>query len=123
MKEAQLQQMRMDAARQATSPTAQPVSKAFSGVQPNTGGVSPYMNLFRNGNGGGTIDNYSTLVRPELEQRRANQKFGNDINGLEINSRVQGFHINQLNRETQNLQGVKAQQYFMNYGDYYPNAK
>jgi hypothetical protein len=81
------------------------------------------MNLFRNGNSNGTIDNYSTLVRPQLEQRRANQQFGADINGLEANSRVQGLRIQQLNRDTNNLQGVKAQQYFMNYGDYYQNSR
>ena len=89
----------------------------------NTGGISPYMNLFRTGTNNGTIDNYTTMVRPQLDQRRANQQFGADINNLENSSRVQGFHINQLNRETQNLQGVKAQQYFMNYGDYYPSAR
>ena len=78
------------------------------------------MNLYRTGNAGGTIDNYTTLVRPELDQRRTNQQFGSDINSLENSSRVQGFNLNQLNRDTQNLQGVKYQQFFMNYGDFYP---
>ena len=81
------------------------------------------MNLYRTGNSNGTIDNYTTLVRPEMDQRRANQRFGADINSLENSSRVQGFHLNQLNRDTQNLQGVKYQQFFMNYGDFYPNAR
>jgi hypothetical protein len=123
MRDAQLQQMRLESAHQvATSPT-QANPKAFAGTQMNTGGSSPYMNIFRGGTNNGTIDNYTTLVRPQLDQRRTNQQFGADINSLEMNSRVQGFHINQLNRETQNLQGVKAQQYFMNYGDYYPSAR
>ena len=119
--DAQLLQMRLQAAQQATTPLQQPASKAFSNVQMNSGGSSPYMNLYRTGTSNGTIDNYTTLVRPELDQRRANQKFGADINGLENSSRVQGFHLNQLNRDTQNLQGVKYQQYFMNYGDSFPN--
>lgn len=32
--------------------------------------VSPYMNLFRQGNNG--LPNYQTLVRPELQQQRVN---------------------------------------------------
>ncbi len=119
--DAQLLQMRLQAAQQATSPTVQqPASKAFSGVQMNTGGSSAWMNLYRTGNNNGTIDNYTTLVRPQIDQRQANQRFGADINSLESLSRVQGFHLNQLNRDTHNLQGVKYQQYFMNYGDFYP---
>lgn len=51
-----------------------------------------------------------------------NQQFGADIHGLETNSRVQGLNILRLDRDTQNLHGVNATQYFMNYGDYYPNA-
>ena len=80
------------------------------------------MNLFRTGNNNGTIDNYTTLVRPELDQQHANQKFGADIHGLEDSTHVQGLNIRQLNRDTQTLQGVNATQYFMNYGDYYQGA-
>jgi hypothetical protein len=123
MRDAQLQRMRIEATSQSAMPSVQPTAKAFAGTPMNTGGVSPYMNLFRTGNSNGTIDNYSTLVRPQLEQRRTNQQFNTDINGLEANSRVQGLHIQQLNRDTHNLQGVKAQQYFMNYGDYYQNSR
>jgi hypothetical protein len=119
--DAQMLQMRLQAAQQATSPNLQQASKAYAGVQQNTGGVSPYMNLYRTGNNNGTIDNYTTLVRPEIDQRRTNQRFGAELSGLEANSRVQGFHLNQLNRDTQNLQGVKYQQFFMNYGDSYPS--
>jgi hypothetical protein len=81
------------------------------------------MNIFRGGSNNGTIDNYTTLVRPDLEQQRANQKFGADIHGLENSTHVQGMNIRQLNRDTQTLQGVNATQYFMNYGDYYQGAR
>jgi hypothetical protein len=121
--DAQLLQMRLQAAQQATAPSAQQPSKAFSGVQMNTGSSSPYMNLYRTGTNNGTIDNYTTLVRPQFNQQRTNQQFGADINSLENATRVQGFSLNQLNRDTHNLQGVKYQQFFMNYGDFYPNAR
>ncbi len=44
---------------------AEPPQKAFAGFQQQSG-VSPYMNLYRRDNLG-TIDNYTTLVRPQLE--------------------------------------------------------
>jgi hypothetical protein len=122
--DAQLLQMRLQAAQQATSPAVQqPASKAFAGTQAYSGGPSPYMNLYRTGTNNGTIDNYTSLVRPEINQRQTNQRFGADINSLETSSRVQGFNLQQLHRDTQNLQGVKYQQFFMNYGDFYPGAK
>ncbi len=121
MSQAQQKARQMSAAKAAATPTTQAASKAFSGAQQTSSGVSPYMNLFRNGGGG--VDNYSTLVRPELEQRRANQQFGADIHGLQGSTQVQGMAIRRIGQEQQNLQGVGAQQYFMNYGDYYPNAK
>jgi hypothetical protein len=123
MRDAETQNRRMAATRNATSAPPQNTAKPFAGYQQPGSGSSPYMNLFRSGNGNGTIDNYTTLVRPELEQRRANQQFGSDIHGLENATRVQGLNIRQLNRDTQTLQGVNATQYFMNYGDYYPGAK
>jgi hypothetical protein len=123
MRDAETQNRRMAATRSAASAPPSNTSKPFSGYQQQGNAASPYMNLFRSGNAGGTIDNYTTLVRPELEQRNANQKFGSDIHGLENAARVQGLNIRQLNRDTQTLQGVDAKQYFMNYGDYYPGAK
>ena len=56
-----------------------PADKAFSGFRPSSG-VSPYMNLFRIQ--GDTLDNYTSLVRPQIEQRFLNQQFGHDIRGL-----------------------------------------
>jgi hypothetical protein len=123
MHAAEEQNHRMAASRNAASAPAQLTPKAFSGVAPSSSGSSPYMNLFRSGSNNGTIDNYTTLVRPELDQQRANQKFGADIHGLENSTHVQGMNIRQLNRDTQTLQGVNATQYFMNYGDYYQGAR
>ena len=123
MQTAEQSNRRMQAARNSASITPQSASKPFSTASMPSSGMSPYMNLFRSGNGNGTIDNYTTLVKPELDQRRANQRFGSEINGLESNTRVQGMNIQQLNRNTQSLQGVNATQYFMNYGDYYQGTR
>jgi hypothetical protein len=95
-----------------------PAIKAFAGYRP-TSGVSPYMNLFRR-DSLGTIDNYTTLVRPQLEQRFMNQQFDRDISGLERNNRTQMIDLQQLQRSNQTLQSVGTQQFYMNYGSYYP---
>jgi hypothetical protein len=124
MHAAEEQNRRLAASRNAASAPAQLTPKAFSSVNAQAStGSSPYMNLFRTGSNNGTIDNYTTLVKPQLEQQGANQKFGADIHGLENSTHVQSLNIRQLNRETQTLQGVNATQYFMNYGDYYQGAR
>ncbi len=61
------------------------------------------MNLFRTGTNNGTIDNYTTLVRPALQQQTANQQFGSDIFGLQRNARLQGAALQQLDRQPRNL--------------------
>ena len=76
-----------------------PQEKPFSGYRAPSA-TSPYMNLFRNNTAGGTIDNYSTLVRPQMEQRFLNQQFGHDIHGLERYRRIQSSALKQLNRDT-----------------------
>ena len=99
------------------APPIQPsTEKAFGGFRA-TSGISPYMNLFRTGTINGTIDNYTSLVRPALDQRNLNQQFGHDIRGLQNDSRMQGSNLQQLN-QTRQLQGVSTPQ-FMNYGGYY----
>ena len=94
--------------------------KAFASYQPPSSGVSPYMNLFRTDTSNGTIDNYTTLVRPALQQQNANQQFGNDIFGLQRNARIQDAALQQLDHSARTLQGVGTPQYYMNYGGYYP---
>ena len=101
----------------ATSPASE---KAFGGYRPTTG-VSPYMNLFRLG--GDTIDNYTSLVRPQIEQRFLNQQFNREIRGLEGNTRMQRVDLQQLYRANQTLQGVATPQFYMNYGNYYQGAR
>ena len=56
------------------------------------------MNLFRNDTNGGTIDNYSTYVRPALDQRSMNQQFNMDVYGLQRNQRIQDAVLQQLGR-------------------------
>ena len=87
-------------------------SKPFTGYRP-TSGVSPYMNLFRR-DSMGTVDNYTSLVQPQVEQRFLNQRFGRDIGGLERNARTQGINLQRLNQEERTLQGVATPQFFMN---------
>jgi hypothetical protein len=91
---------------------ATPADKAFSGYQAPSG-VSPWMNLFRR-DSLGTVDNYTTLVRPQLEQNYMNRQVGRDIRGLEQSSRTQMINMQQLRRENQTLQGVATPQFYMN---------
>jgi len=92
------------------------MEKAFSGYR-TPSGVSPYMNLFRAQTGG--VDNYTSLVRPELEQRYLNRQVGNDIRSLQNYSRYQGLNLQQLNKDARTLQGIATPQYYQNYGNYY----
>jgi hypothetical protein len=94
--------------------------KAFANYQPPPSGVSPYMNLYRTDTNGGTIDNYTTLVRPQLQQQNVNQQFDKDIFGLQRAERLQNAALQRVDRNTRNLQGVSTPQYFMNSGGYYP---
>jgi hypothetical protein len=100
-------------------------TKPFAGTQPFSSGVSPYMNLFRNDTNGGTIDNYSTLVRPALNQQSMNQQFNLDISyGAERYNRLQNWALRQTDRGGSGRvpQSVGTPQFFMNYGPYYPGA-
>ena len=90
--------------------------KAFANYQPPSSGVSPYMNLFRTGTNNGTIDNYTTLVRPALQQQSANQTFGTDIFGLQRSERIQSMALQQVDRSARTLQGVGTPQYYLNSG-------
>jgi hypothetical protein len=95
--------------------------KAFNNYQPPSSSSSPYMNLFRTGTNNGTIDNYTTLVRPAFQQMSANQQINNDIFGLQRSERIHQAALQQLNPQTRSLQSVGTPQYYMNsYGGYYP---
>jgi hypothetical protein len=115
-----------NAAQQAAPPAAEAAArneKLFANFRAQSG-ISPYMNLFRTGTALGTIDNYTSLVRPELEQRYLNQQVNKDIVGLERNSRLQQMRLQMLNQEQgRSLQGVGTPQYYMNYGSFYQNGQ
>ncbi len=81
--------------------------------------VSPYMNLFRRDEAVG-VDNYSSIVRPQLDRQRASKQVNRQIRGLQSNSRRQGKALNSLGRQTRAMQGRAAPQYYQNYGGYYP---
>ena len=93
--------------------------KPFSGYR-EPPAISPYLNLFRNDNNLGTIDNYTTLVRPFVQQRNMNTQVGQQIRGLQNTAVQQNQAIGTLGRETQRLQGVSSPQYYQQYGDFYP---
>jgi hypothetical protein len=97
--------------------------KPFASVRPFESGVSPYMGLFRNDTAGGTIDNYSTLVRPALDQRSMNQQFNLDTYGLERVGRLQEMTLRQMGRfrsSDRTPQGVSTPQFDRMYNGYYP---
>jgi len=105
----------------AFSPT-QPATKAFATARPYSSGGSPYMGLFRNDTSGGTIDNYSTFVRPALDQRSMNQQFNMDIYGLDRNAKIQNELLQRFGRggNSRAPQSIGTPQFYMNYGNYYP---
>jgi hypothetical protein len=98
---------------QPSSAPMQEVAKPFETLHPSSG-VSPWMNLYRPG--GATTDNYTSLVRPELQQRALNQRVTGDIGSLQTTTQRQGQQINQ---DQQILQGTVNPNTIINY-QYYP---
>jgi hypothetical protein len=97
-----------------------PPEKVYAGTQVPSSGISPYMQLFRNDTAGGTIDNYTTLVRPQLQQQRLNQQFGTDLFGLQRDARLQQASMQRMQNIDRSLQSVSTPQFYMNGGGYYP---
>ena len=97
---------------------ARPAKAVWTGAAVYGGGAgynSAYMNLFRSNNGG-TIDNYSSLVRPQLQQQALNQQTANDIYGLDHQNRIQqALMQGSLYNGPRTLQGVGTPEYYMNY--------
>jgi hypothetical protein len=117
------EQMRYGAVSSAYSNfrTAAAPEKPFYQARPFSSGVSPYMGLFRNDTAGGTIDNYSTMVRPQLDQRAMNQQFNLDVYGLERNARLQQAAMRQMDRNNSRApESVGTPQFYQNFGNYYP---
>ncbi len=57
-------------------------SKAFAGYTPPSP-VSPYLSIFQNNTAGGTIDPYTTNVKPILDQQQRNMQLSNNISQLQ----------------------------------------
>ena len=79
------------------------------------GRLVPYQNLYRNDNQGGTIDNYTTIVKPQLDQMQQNMQTNNDINGLQTTVQPLVAPQRQPDQDT-----TPAPQYNPNYQDYPP---
>jgi hypothetical protein len=96
-----------------------PASKPFTGYDPGPT-VSPYLNLFREDFDGNSDFNYTTLVRPQLQQQQINQQVQRQ--NLELNRRLQSVAA----QSDFNPEGSKAQYptghqtVFGYYGHYYP---
>ena len=103
-------------ARAAVSP------KPFSDYSPRSP-VSPYMDLFRTNTQLDGIDNYNTLVRPQLQQRQMSRQTQLDLHSLRSRSGAQGTQLRELNRRTDTLQGTPGRNRFNSYFDYYPGLK
>jgi hypothetical protein len=120
----QQQRLGLPAPGSLAPPGPPPPQKAFGPVvnpYSATNYYSAYMNLFRTDNGG-TIDNYSTLVRPALQQQSINQQYGADIYGLDRQYRIQQAMQQSPYNVPRTLQGVGTPQYFMNFGRFYQGS-
>jgi len=96
--------------------------KAFSNYRP-TSDVSPYMNMFRGNDAAGTIDNYTTLVRPQLDAQQQSVMTGNDISALQAQSSQNPLAM-PLRPQTQSgtIDGGMGSQNYLNY-EQTPNAQ
>ena len=94
-------------------------SRPFSDYSPRSG-TSPYMNLFRADSQFGEIDNYTSQVRPVLQQRQTNRQTQWDLRSLRSRSGAQGTQLRELNQRTNALQGTSRPNSFGNYFNYYP---
>jgi len=72
--------------------------------------VSPYLNLFSEYMGIARPENYYTLVRPFLDQQKANRRIGTELRGLQHDVRRQG----------QPYGNGPIPPYYQNLGGYYP---
>ena len=85
--------------------------------------VSPYLNLFRDDFSGQRDFNYSTLVKPALQQQQLNQQIQRQ--NMELSRRVQSIAA----QNDYNPQGSKDQYptghqtVFMYYGHYFPQVR
>ncbi len=93
--------------------------KPFSGFTPPPA-YSPYMNLFRNDNNRGRINNYYSLVRPMQEQQQVNSQTQYKLQSLQSTTRAQGSQLQEIDQRTQPPVPASTNPSFMNYQHYYP---
>ena len=96
-----------------------PAAKPFTGYDPGPT-VSPYLNLFREDIEGNDHFNYTSLVRPQLQQLQFNQQVQRQ--NLELNRRLQAMAAqSDFNPEgSKNQYPTGHQTVFNYYGHYYP---
>lgn len=93
--------------------------KPFAGYRPPPA-VSPYLNLYRT-DSSDDFDNYNTLVRPFVEQRRFNNRIRQEVQGLDRMSQQQQRALQQIDRQNQVFQGTTDPRFFQDTGGFYQN--
>lgn len=93
--------------------------KPFVDYQPPRA-LSPYLNLNRQSDSLGTVNNYYTLVRPMLEQEATNNKVRTELRSVQTATRIQSQSINQLNRQTNSSYGTTPAAGYMDFQGFYP---
>ena len=85
--------------------------------------ISPYLNLFRDGLGGGDDFNYQTLVRPQLQQQQLNLQLQQQ--NVELSRRVQSISAQGAYQNPAGATGLSPtghQTVFGYHGHFYPSA-
>jgi hypothetical protein len=86
--------------------------------------VSPWQNLYRTGTNGGTIDNYNSIVRPQLDQGSTNQHVSAQIGGLQNTQdamlQQQRAALQGRGQEVPTGTGLVNPSNYINYKNYYP---
>jgi len=111
--------------RRPAAQSAAPAVKPFSGFR-QTYGSSPYAGLAANDfgtTGRGVVDNYSTYVKPRLEQRQRNAAVSGRIQGLQSTAQGQAAAIQRIGQNAQGLNRTRNPSYYMNLGGYYPGLQ
>ncbi len=106
----------------------QRAEKPFTNVS-NRPTVSPYLNLFNEGFSDG-IDNYNTLVRPQIEQQRTNAQFRRQNDQLRRQEQSMNVRFQSLTASpafnpggNQNIFSTGHRTLFNNTLQYYPQAR
>lgn len=112
-----------------TGAAALPATKPHANYTPAPA-ISPYMNLFRSDGRNSGVNNYYSLVRPQLQQQAYNQQVQTQVQSLQTTTNIQSQQLNQLNTQPINPYGMQPAQapsrppaQFMNLEGYYPGFR